>query len=160
MNVKDLAGPVPVGISLTDKPRSTPWNTPPKFVNINEVAQAYIDGLSSSSGINSILDLVESNVPLSSLANAMMLGGVAKNQHTIDTGILVIPVIIEMLATVAEMHGVKYIVFAKDPDDDIIPNRIIKNAIEKSKKSVTKEDTAPILELSGLMTRKSKMENM
>lgn len=152
---------VPPGISLTDQPRGTPWNTPPKLVKVSEVAQKYVDGLSSPEMLNSTLDAIETQVPLAALANAMMLTGVASNGHTIDAGILVIPVIIEMLVTLAEIHGVEYTVFPKDPDADTIPTRVIKNAMKKAGQPVAEEEAAPVVELSGLMARRSnKMENM
>lgn len=156
----DFIKPVPPGISLTDKPRTTPWNTPPKMVNVSEIAQKYIDGLSSPEMLNSTLDAIETGVPLAALANAMMLTGVASNGHTIDAGILVTPVIIEMLVTLAEIHSIEYTVFPKAADEDNIPTRVIKNAMKKAGAPVVEEEVAPVVELSGLMARKpNKMEN-
>jgi hypothetical protein len=157
----DFIKPVPPGISLTDKPRTTPWNTPPNMVNVSDIAQKYVDGLSSPEMLNSTLDAIETGVPLAALANAMMLTGVASNGHTIDAGILVIPVIIEMLVTLAEIHDIEYTVFPKAADADDIPARVIKNAMKKAGAPVVEEEVAPVVELSGLMARKpNKMENM
>jgi hypothetical protein len=152
---------VPPGISFTDAPRSTPWNTPPKLVKVSDVAQRYIDALSSPEMLNSTLDTIETQVPLAALANAMMLTGVASNGHTIDTGILVTPVIIEMLVTLAEIHGIEYTVFPKDPAADDIPARVIKNAMKKATTATTEEESTPVVKMSGLMARKpNTMENM
>ena len=161
MNTVDFIKPVPPGISLTDNPRSTPWNTPPQLVKVEEVAQRYIDSLSMPNTINSALDVLETGIPIAALANAMMLTGVSSNVHTIDAGILVIPVIIEMLVTLAELHKVKYTVFEKNPDDDNIPAHVIRKAMMKAKETpadIVEEEPAPML--SGLMARKTKMENM
>lgn len=162
LTVMDFIKPVAPGISLTDKPKTTPWNTPPKMVNVSEIAQKYVDGLSSAEMLNSTLDAIETGVPLAALANAMMITGVASNVHTIDAGILVIPVIIEMLVTLAEIHNVEYTVFPKNLDDDIVPDRVLNNAIKKAMQPVKEEQQpAPVVELSGLMARKpNKMENM
>lgn len=160
MSPVDFIKPVPAGISFTDKPRSTPWNTPPQLVKVQEVAQRYIDSLSSPNTINSALDILESGIPIAALANAMMLTGVASNVHTIDAGILVTPVIIEMLVTLAEIHGVEYQVFEKDLDADNVPARVIRKALQKAKETpaeVVEEPSEPML--SGLMARKNKMEN-
>lgn len=161
MSPVDLIKPVPPGISWTDNPRSTPWNTPPKLVKVEEVAQRYIDSLSMPNTINSALDVLETGVPIAALANAIMLTGVAGNVHTIDAGILVIPVIIEMLVTLAEIHGVEYTVFEKDPDADNIPARVVKKALQKAEETpaeVVDEPSKPVL--SGLMARKNKMESV
>lgn len=161
MSPADFIKPVPAGISLTDIPRSTPWNTPPKLVKVEEVAQRYISTLSAPNTVNSMLDILETGVPIAALANAMMLTGVASNVHTIDAGILVIPVIVEMLVTLAEIHGVDYELFDKDPDADNVPARVIRKALQKAKETsaeVVEEPSEPMM--SGLMVRKNKMENM
>ena len=161
MSPADFIKPVPPGISFTDNPRSTPWNTPPKLVKVQDVAQRYIDSLSQPNTINSALDVLETGIPIAALANAMMLTGVASNVHTIDAGILVTPVIIEMLVTLAEIHGVEYQVFDKDPDADNVPARVIRKALQKAKETsaeVVEEPSEPMM--SGLMVRKNKMENM
>jgi hypothetical protein len=159
----DFIKPVPPGISWTDEPRSTPWSTPPKLVNVSEIAQTYIDGLSSAEMLNSTLDAIDTGVPLAALAQAMMLTGVAKGGHTIDAGLLVIPVIVEMLVTLAEIHGVDYKVFPDEEGANDIPARVIKNAMKKINEPVqdSEETVEPIVELTGLMARKPKnMENM
>ncbi len=162
MSPMDFFKPVPPGISFTDTPRTTPWNTPPKYVKTGDVASMYIGTLSEPSVISRAVDLIETNIPIAAIANALMLTGVAENRHTLDTGILVIPVIIEMLVTLAEIHGVEYQVFEKDPDEDIVPDRIIKKALKKALtvKADNVEDE-PVVELSGLMARKpNKMESV
>ena len=161
MTTIDFIKPVPPGISFTDSPRSTPWNTPPQLVKVEEIAQRYISTLTNPRTINSMLDVLETGVPIAALANAMMLTGVASNVHTIDAGILVTPVIIEMLVTLAQIHGVDYEVFEKDPDADNIPARVIRKALKKAEETpaeVIEEPSEPVL--SGLMARKNKMENM
>ena len=157
----DVIKPAPPGVSWTAEPKSRPWSTPPKFVTVNEVAQGYVTNLSSSNMINFTLDAIETGVPLAALANAMMLSGVASGIHTVDTGILVVPVIIEMLKTTAELHGVKYQVFEEDEDAGTIPDRVVKQAMKKASSAVTEEVVEPQVELSGLMARKpKKMESM
>jgi hypothetical protein len=161
----DVIKPIPAGGSWTDAPKSRPWQSPPKLVNIDEIAQQYIDRMSSAEIINSTLDVLETKVPLASMAEAMMLSSVGVGIHTIDAGILVMPIIIEMLKTTADMHGVKYKIFADDGLEDLqIPNRVINSAIKKAlnPKEVTLQEAKaePVVELSGLMARKpTKMEN-
>lgn len=157
----DIIRPVPPGISWTAEPRSRPWSTPPKFVEVKDVAQGYITNLSSTNMINNSLDAIETGAPLAALANAMMLGGVAAGIHTIDAGILVIPIIIEMLKTTAELHGVKYKVFEDDGDSSVVPDRVVRQAIKKASSNVVEEVVEPNVEITGLMARKpKKMESM
>jgi 2-phospho-L-lactate transferase/gluconeogenesis factor (CofD/UPF0052 family) len=160
----DIIKPIPIGGSWTDAPKSRAWQNPPKLVKTDEIAQKYIDKLSSPETINSALDVVETKVPLASMAEALMLSGVAVGVHTIDAGLLVMPVIIEMLKTIAEIHKVEYTIFPADPEDTQIPARVINSAIKKAMatKEITPEETTkPVVELSGLMTRKpTTMENV
>jgi hypothetical protein len=91
----------------------------------------------------------------------MMLSGVASGIHTVDAGILVVPVIIEMLKTIAEIHGVKYQVFEDDENAGTIPDRVVKQAIKKASSGIVEEVVEPQVELSGLMARKpKKMESV
>jgi hypothetical protein len=159
----DVIKPIPIGGSWTDAPKSWNWLNPPKLVKVDEIAQKYIDKLSSPEIINSALDVVETKVPLASMAEALMLSGVAAGVHTIDAGLLVMPVIIEMLKTIAELHDFEYTIFPADPDDTQISSRVINSAIKKAmtkKETMPEETTKPVVELSGLMTRKpTTMEN-
>ena len=159
----DVIKPVPPGISWTAPAKGRPWTTPPKFVKVSDIAQGYIDNLSSAGMMNSILDVIDTKVPLASMAEAIMLSSVHKGIHTIDTGILVMPIIIEMLKTAAELHGAEYTVFPDElTKDDEIPERVARAAIKKSFEAPTKteeEVVAPRVELSGLMSKKP-MENV
>lgn len=158
----DIIKPVPPGISWTAPPKGRPWTNPPKFVKVSDVAQGYIDNLSSASMMNSILDVIDTQVPLASMAEAIMLSSVHKGIHTIDTGILVMPIIIEMLKTVAELHGADYTVFPDElVKDDDIPDRVARAAIKKAmeKPTTTEEVATPRVQLSGLMSKKP-VENM
>lgn len=158
----DLIKPVPPGVSWTAPPKGRPWTNPPKFVKVSDVAQGYIDNLSSASMMNSILDVVDTKVPLAAMAEVIMLSSVNKGIHTIDAGILAMPIIIEMLKTAAELHGADYTVFPDElTKDDDIPDRVARSAIKKAmEKPTTKEEVVtPRVQLSGLMSKKT-VENM
>jgi len=159
----DVIKPTPPGISWTAPAKGRAWNSPPRLVKIDEIAQGYIDNLSSAEMMNSILDVIETNLPLASVAETIMLSSVHKGIHTIDAGILVMPVIIEMLKTAADIHGVEYTIF---PDEltanDTVSPRVVREAIKKASKQPEEavEVAEPVVELSGLMSKKPKMENM
>lgn len=152
----DVVKPVPPGVSWTAPPKGRPWSNPPKLTKISDVAQGYIDNLSSASMMNSILDVIETEVPLAAMAEAIMLSGVNKGIHTTDAGILVMPIIIEMLKTVAEMHNYKYVIFPDELEKDTnIPARVVKKAVEEATRNEqpVEETVQPKVELSGLMAR-------
>lgn len=153
----DPIRPNPPGISWTAPAKGRPWSQPPKLVKLPDIAQGYIDNLSSASSMNSLLDAIETEVPLAALAEAIMLTGVHKGIHSIDTGILVMPIIVEMLVTAAEIHGINYTIFPGENEEaNVVPDRVIREAIKEAstKKDVIEPTPEPTVVLSGLMSRK------
>jgi len=154
----DVLRPIPPGISWTAPDKSRTWQQPPKFVKLTDVVKMYMDGIMSEEIGNNLLDSLETGIPLSVIAEAMMLSGVSKGVHTIDTGILAMPVIMEMLKSVAVFNNIDTKMFASDYDkEETASPRIIREAVSKvfNKKVVepTEETEKP---MSGLMGRKNK----
>ena len=163
----DAFRPVPPGISWTAPEKSQPWLNPPRFTSIPEIAEAYISMLASKEMANDLLDSLETGVPIASLAETFMLSGVYAGQHTIDAGILVIPVIIEMLKTIAKVNKIKFVMFSSDVEeaDTYHPRNIkqaVKDALAKAEKAPEPEMTEQVAAMpptttgTGLMTRKPK----
>ena len=151
--------PIPAGISWTAPEKSRAWQNPPKFTKFSDVANNYITMLSSRDMANSVLDALDTKAPLASLAEVIMLSGVQKGAHTLDTGVLVMPIIIEMLKTVAMMNDIKTVTYSEEDDDmRVIPTRAIKMALASSMEMPVEEMSSPAEEPKmGLMQRKTKM---
>jgi hypothetical protein len=127
------------GISWTVPPKTYAWQRPPKFTSVAEVAQDYITRLSNKEALDDLLDAVDNGMPIVTIAESIMLGGVSSGAHTIDAGILVTPVIIEMLKTAAEVEGIDYVMFLEDKlpkKEKPIPARLINKAIKMAMQSI------------------------
>ena len=158
----DVIQPVAPGISWTAPEKSRPWQQPPQLVNIGEVVQRYMDGFSDPEVMSNAIDAIETKVPLSVMAQSIMLNHVSEGVHTMDMGILVMPVIIELLITFADLSKTDYTVFPDEIEkQNIIPLGIAKLAMKKALESMQKtvdktieeaQETKPI----GLMARKQK----
>jgi len=154
----DVLQPVAPGISWTAPEKSRPWQQPPQLVNINDVVQKYMDNFSDLEVMSSAIDAIETKVPLSVMAQSIMLNYVSEGVHTVDMGILVMPVIIELLITFAELSNVDYIVFPDEIEkQNIVPIGVAKLAMKKALESIEKtveevQETKP----AGLMARKQK----
>lgn len=151
--------PIPPGVSWTAPQKGRLWLQPPKYVKVDEVAYMYMAALSMPEMANEMLDALETKVPLATIAETFMLAGVAKGQHTLDAGILVMPVIIEMLATIAEFNNIDYVMFNDEVErGTTAPMRVVKSVIEKAVGDVaaTQEPMAAVEEPTGLMARKNK----
>jgi hypothetical protein len=55
-----------------------------------------------------LLDVLEMGVPVTTVANTMQLASVMEGKHSVDVGMLVLPVLIEMLMLIADTAGVEY----------------------------------------------------
>jgi hypothetical protein len=149
---------VPPGISWTAPEKSRPWHNPPKMTKVSQIAEMYMNQLSSPSIANHTLDVLETGQPISVIAQTIMMTGVASGQHTIDAGMLVMPVIMEMLASIAVFNGIRTALYPGDFEKMFaIDDRVARMAISKAYAPTAKEAPAPVAEKkpTGLMTRKT-----
>jgi hypothetical protein len=108
-----LHQPIP-GISLTGEPGNAPWEQPPKHTSIDEVVDYYSDLLVEEETIKNVIDVIKRNVPLLTISEGIIRTGIMEGIHTIDAGVLVKPVLVELLIALAEIYGVKYVIQAED----------------------------------------------
>lgn len=162
--VKESAMPTytPPGISFTAPEKSRPWQQPPQLVKLNDVVGFYMNTLSSKDTVDDVLDSLDTGVSLAAIAESMMLGSVSAGIHTIDTGILVMPIIIEMLITAATINDIEHVVFSSDIADDKIPARAAREAARMAIESLTnnnvEEEEEPMVDVEssmGLMSKKN-----
>lgn len=155
----DVAAPVPPGISWTAPAKGRPWLNPPKSVKVEEIAQQYITALGDSNAANDILDALDTKAPIAVIAEALMMGGVSKGYHTLDAGVMVMPVIIEVLKTIAELNDINYVVFPEDLEQGTtVHPRVLRQVIADMTKSVAQPVEETMVEeepmMAGLMARK------
>ena len=161
----DVLVSTPPGVSWTDAPKSRPWLNAPKTTSVTQLSQQYIGLLGSKEVANDLLDALETDVPLAVVAETFMLGGVSKGIHTIDAGILVMPVIIEVLKTLCEFNDIKYTVFPEELNKGTtVSPRVLRKLIEDMTKGVAGAEAEPTLEEpalpeepTGLMARNKKV---
>lgn len=153
---------IPPGISFTSPEKSRNWQKPPKLVKTTDVIKFYMTAISSDEIANDLLDTLETGVPLSVVAEAMMLANVGEGLHTIDTGILAMPVMMEMMKTIAMLNDIDTKDYNSDYDkEETMSKRVLKQAIAQVFKTIepVAEESEPIEEVAkpmGLMARKTK----
>ncbi len=108
-----LHQPIP-GISLTGAPGNAPWEQPPKHASLDEVIDYYSDRLVDEDMIGNVIDVIKRDIPLLTIAEGMIRMGIMEGIHTIDAGMLVKPVLVELMIALAEIYGVKYVIQAED----------------------------------------------
>lgn len=154
----DVLSIAPPGISWTAPSKGRPWLNQPSIVDVSSVAKYYIGALGQPEVANDILDALETKVPLATIAETFMLTGVHKGRHTLDAGILVMPVIIELLQSIADINKIKTVRFTQDLEKGttVHPRVLREFAKSVSEPAPEIEIEEPVEKPTGLMARKSK----
>ena len=126
----DFDVPVP-GMSLTHEVGARPWQTPPEFGSIEEALDYYIPRLTDTNYMGRLIDIIETKIPLTSIADTLTLGGVMQGLHTIDVAVLVNPILVELMEGIAKNAEVDYVVGDDEGIDDAPDSMLIKKAMEK-----------------------------
>jgi hypothetical protein len=147
-----LDAPIP-GMSLTVEPGSVPWEQPPQYVTVDDVASFYSEKLDNPEAIFELMSLLEKGTPILTIVNTMVKASIMKGYHTVDTGFLVTPIIVEIIKTLADLNDVTYKVTAEDvAKERTVSPAIIKQLINEAKKKVENSPEA-VVERKGLMAK-------
>lgn len=153
------------GMSLTAEPGNRPWQQPPQHATVEAAIEYYLPKLSDEVFYEELLNVMELGIPLTTIANGIQLNGVMSGIHTIDVGILVMPVIVETLAFLGDEAGVDYELGTdREINSDLVSESQIALAIKKQKQKGSPSMEAPVEqeeepmveepESSGLMSRR------
>ena len=152
------------GQGMTAEVGSRPWQNPPQYTTVEEALEFYIPRLVSDDVYEALLDSMELGIPLTTMADSMQSTAVMQGLHTIDVGILAMPVIIEMLAFIGDDAGIEYTMGTEAPiDEDKISESKIALAMKRMREKLpealeeTKEEVVEPVEEpqpTGLMARK------
>ena len=128
------------GQSLTAELGSRPWTNPPQYSTVEEALDYYIPRLQSDEVTEQLLDVLEMGIPVTTIANTMQLGAVMEGKHTIDVGMLVLPVLVELIMLIGDTAKVKYTSgLEKDKE---MSGTTVKLALERFKQE-QKDDSMP-----------------
>jgi hypothetical protein len=99
--------PIP-GEGMTAELGARPWQNPPQFATVDDALGYYIPRMAQDEFAKGLINTMEMGVPLTSLANIIMLSGVMEGKHSVDVGILIIPSLIETMRLIGDSAGVEY----------------------------------------------------
>ena len=100
--------PIP-GMGMTHELGARPWQTPPTYTTVEETSDYYIERMSNPAFKEQLLDVMEMKIPLTTLANTIQLGSVMEGLHTVDVGILMIPILVETMALIGDSSDIDYV---------------------------------------------------
>lgn len=128
--------PIP-GEGMTAELGSRPWQNPPQYASVEQALEFYIPKLVSEELYDGILDSMELGIPLTTMADSMQSAAVMQGLHTVDVGILAMPVLIEMLAYIGDEAGIEYNLGMDKPiDEDKISSTKIALAMKKMREKL------------------------
>lgn len=147
------------GQSLTAELGSRPWQQPAQYTTVEEALDYYIPRLQSDEVSAQLLDVLEMGIPVTTVANTMQLGSVMEGKHSVDVGMLILPVLVELIMLIGDTAGVKYTSgLEKDKD---IRGSLVDLAVSRFKagEDTPEEKEEPVEEdndTGGLMSRRVK----
>ena len=126
----------------------------------------YLERFDSQEVVDELMAVIESGVPIATIANSMQLGAVLQGVHSIDVGMLVMPIIMEMMKYLAEQTDTEYKMGDEPEKTDRPSDAVMQSALNELKKQqgntgmasedepmMEEEESEP--EPSGLMARRA-----
>ena len=153
-----LDAPIP-GEGMTHELGDRPWQKPAQLTNVDEVMPFYREKIMDEEFIPSLLQVIEMGMPLTTIANAMQSAAVMEGVHSIDVGVLMLPIVVEMLKFVAESNKVEYVTGMEErkvkPNEEITAALAMKELNEEKGVPEQPMEEEPVEEtqLKGLMAR-------
>ena len=159
-NQPSFDAPIP-GQSLTMELGSRPWQSKQQFSTVDEAIDYYMERMSSEDFMVQLVEVLESGVPVTVLANTIQMAGVMDGKHSLDVGMLVLPMLMEMMMMLGDSAGVKYDKGLSDPNKPLLRDSSIAKAVAQYKKdiedkdmTIEKEEVEEVEEPTGLMARR------
>ena len=100
-----IDSPIP-GMGMTAPLGGRPWQQPPQLATVEDAMEYYMSKLSDRDFVPELLTVMELGVPLTTLANTMQLASVMEGKHSIDIGLLIAPVLHELILATARDYGI------------------------------------------------------
>tara|TARA_R110000765_G_scaffold241137_3_gene343376 strand:- start:2328 stop:2837 length:510 start_codon:yes stop_codon:yes gene_type:complete len=130
MEEHDFTAPIP-GEGLTAEPGGRPWLKPPQYNTVEEALDYYVPRINQDDFERDLIDTMELGIPLTTMANTIQISGVMQGLHTVDVGLLLIPVLMEMLAFIGDRANVTYKMGTDKPKRDSVSDARYSIALKK-----------------------------
>lgn len=105
------------GQSLTHELGARPWQNPSQYATVDEAIDYYMERMSSEDFMVQLVDVLEMGVPVTTLANTIQMSNVMNGVHNLDVGMLVLPLIMEMLMMIGDSAEIEYNTGLDNPNE-------------------------------------------
>lgn len=100
-----LQAPVP-GQSLTATPKQYKWERPPQMDNPEDAVKYYIDKLANQDVMDDLAVMFDGGMPITPLVQTLTTTAVSEGLHSIDTSLIVSPVIHAFIKASMLQYGI------------------------------------------------------
>lgn len=145
------------GMSLTHELGARPWQSPPQYKTVDEAVEYYMERMATDDFMEQLEGVMEMGIPLTTLANIIQQSSVMEGKHSLDVGMLVMPLLIEMMMLIGDNAEIEYDSGLEDLPDTKTKDTLIASVrkdmqgkIEEVKEEPVKEEETK----SGLMARR------
>jgi len=153
--------PIP-GMALTAEFGARPWQSPPELASVDDAIEYYLERMSNDDFADQLIDVMEMGVPVADVANTLQLGAVMEGVHSLDVGILVMPLLTEMMMLIGDSAGIEYDSGLEDnPNKDRVRRSLVEKTLRKLEDNIEdnkQDDETPEEETeetsTGLMARR------
>lgn len=136
-----MSGPIP-GMSLTGAPRNVPWENPPMLATVEDTIAYYTDKLLDPETEDNILDVLDNQIDIETIADHLITSSVMNGIHSLDVGILINPVVRELIMLVADSTDTEYVESYKQQEKSkriprSMARQIVRQAMEEQQASMS-----------------------
>ena len=78
----NLDAPI-AGMGLTHEVGARPWQQPPQYNTVEEAMDFYISKLENENFKDSLFDVLELGIPVTTIANSIQTGGTMQGKHNV-----------------------------------------------------------------------------
>ena len=136
-----LRAPIP-GQSLTDEPRGYAWERPSEYSTPEEALQFYLPRITAKETLEDIMLALDNGFPLATLVKGIYMNGVMEGKHSIDIGLLIAPVLHEIILSAAKTYvvAVKELPVSPREQEKRRSDKIVETAVKRQLERGLRED--------------------
>lgn len=139
-----VAGPIP-GENFTSDTKNYPWHRPPEFDDLDDAIEYASKKILSRDASLSMMTLAKNGVPLSSISQMFLMGGVMRGKWTPDYALLMAGPVSHILSLVAKASDID---FTLGIEDDPI---MYSDGFFKTMEELDNEETSAVETMGGML---------
>ena len=127
-------------MAMTHELGARPWQTAAQFTTVDEAIEYYMSRMATEEYMEQAVDVLEMGVPITTIANTMQMAGVMEGKHSIDVGMLVTPLIMEMLMLIGDNADIDYDDGLTDIKEDTVSDSMLEKMRKEMKSRIDEVD--------------------